>query len=296
MVFNVVSGTVNTFSFARFGTISSIVSTSPQVSFVNVTFDNSGIEVDPPAGYIGPVMVTLVVMPTEGGDSSTILAQLNIVAPSSSSSSLTSSSPSASPTVPSCGFTGYDTGTNIGYYADASLATYFGCSSLCNANAACLSFAINPSAPACILYEHDLSVDLYSASSPNTFYLRGGFCPPATTTTTTSYSPTPTGKFPYCPAGLSPYNVTQVTAGTQQPYTPCIAGKSASACMHDIDGNNYCNDCISCLNGWACASDADCPAGYACIVGSDCPGNGTTGVAMCLYMLYNPAYNCYAAA
>lgn len=99
-----------------------------------------------------------------------------------------------------------------------------------------------------------------------------------------------------CPAGLAPYDIKAVSSGTQQPYNGCLANKTASACMRDVSGINYCNDCISCDNGWACNSDADCPTNYACIIGSTCPGNGTTGAAMCLYMLYDPAHNCYADA
>lgn len=133
---------------------------------------------------------------------------------SSGSSSLTSaytstsslhsmtSTGASSPTAPSCYFTGYgpDT-TNIGYYTDSATANYYGCNAACSADPSCLSFAINPAMPVCILYPSPvLGYDTYDPASSFTFYDRGGTCPPSPTTTTSSAisaTPTPVGKFPY---------------------------------------------------------------------------------------------------
>lgn len=114
--------------------------------------------------------------------------------------STTASSTVASATAtPTCvGLVGYDAGgTNIGYYADASSATYAGCDALCNANAECLSFSLT-STPACILYNYTVEGnDISSPGSGNTFYDRGGACPSTTTSAPTSTVTTPvqTGAF-----------------------------------------------------------------------------------------------------
>lgn len=101
------------------------------------------------------------------------------------------------------GLVGYDAGgTNIGYYADAASATYSGCYSLCDANAACLSFGLT-AGPACILYDYTVEGnDVSSPGSGNTFYDRGGACPSTTTsaTSTTVTTPVQTGAF----ANVSP--------------------------------------------------------------------------------------------
>ena len=99
----------------------------------------------------------------------------------------------SSTTVPTCGFTGWDTGANLAYYADSSSATYDACNTLCNANTACLSFSYNAAAPDCILYNYTVEGnDVADASSPNTFFDRGGVCPTVTTTTSTTVTATAT--------------------------------------------------------------------------------------------------------
>lgn len=96
-------------------------------------------------------------------------------------------------TVPTCGFAGWDTGSNIAYYASAASATYAACSALCDANTACLSFSYNAAAPDCILYNFAVEGnDVADANSPNTFFDRGGVCPTITSTTSTSTAPTTT--------------------------------------------------------------------------------------------------------
>lgn len=93
--------------------------------------------------------------------------------------------------VPTCGFKGWDTGINIGYYAVS--ANYADCSALCDANTACLSFSYNAAAPDCILYNYAVEGnDVADANSPNTFFDRGGACPTTTTATPTSTTPTTT--------------------------------------------------------------------------------------------------------
>lgn len=120
---------------------------------------------------------------------------------SSSFGSSPSTTSSASPTVPTCYFRGYDGGLgNIGFYADAVSGTVEDCDALCDANPSCLSFAVETDTPACILYNHTiLGYDLYSSDSPYNFFLRGGGCPPMPTTTSsssTSASPLPSPIFP----------------------------------------------------------------------------------------------------
>lgn len=112
-----------------------------------------------------------------------------------------STTSSASPTVPTCYYRGYDDGTgNIGFYADAASGSFAGCDALCDANPSCLSFALETDTPACVLYNHTIfGYDLYSADSPFNFFLRGGGCPPMLTTTSpssTSASPLPSPIFP----------------------------------------------------------------------------------------------------
>lgn len=103
------------------------------------------------------------------------------------------STTTSSSSVPTCSFTGWDTGSNIAYYAGASSATYEACDALCDANTACLSFSYNAAGPDCILYDYVVEGnDVADANSPNTFYDRGGVCPTTTTTTSTSTSTTPT--------------------------------------------------------------------------------------------------------
>lgn len=88
---------------------------------------------------------------------------------------------------PTCGFTGWDTGTNLAYYANSSFATYAACDALCDANTACLSFSYNAAAPDCILYSYVVEGnDVADSNSPNTFFDRGGVCPTTTTTTSTT--------------------------------------------------------------------------------------------------------------
>ncbi|ROW01282.1 hypothetical protein VMCG_05872 [Cytospora schulzeri] len=82
----------------------------------------------------------------------------------------------AQTSVPTCGFTGWDTGVNIGYYGSSSYATYSACSALCDANTACLSFSYNAAAPDCILYDYAVEGnDVADPSSPNTFFDRGAY-------------------------------------------------------------------------------------------------------------------------
>lgn len=111
-------------------------------------------------------------------------------------SSTTSALPTATPTC--TGLVGYDAGgTNIGFYADATSATYGGCLALCNANTACLSFGLT-AGPACILYDYVVEGnDISSPGSGNTFYDRGGVCPSTTVSAPTSTVTTPvqTGAF-----------------------------------------------------------------------------------------------------
>lgn len=120
---------------------------------------------------------------------------------SSSYASSPSTTSSATPTVPTCYFRGFDGGLgNIGFYADAVSGTVEGCDALCDANPSCLSFAVETDSPACILYNHTINgYDLYSSDSPFNFFLRGGGCPPMPTTTSsssTSASPLPSPIFP----------------------------------------------------------------------------------------------------
>lgn len=114
----------------------------------------------------------------------------------STSASSTVATATATPTC--VGLVGYDAGgTNVGYYADATSATYSGCYNLCNANAQCLSFGLT-SGPACILYNYTVEGnDISSPGSGNTFYDRGGACPSTTTsaTSTTVTTPVQTGAF-----------------------------------------------------------------------------------------------------
>ncbi|KAJ4406307.1 hypothetical protein N0V82_010162 [Gnomoniopsis sp. IMI 355080] len=218
-------------------------------------------------------------------------------ASTSAASSTTVASATATPTC--VGFVGYDKGgTNIGYYSDATSATYSGCDSLCNANAECLSFSLT-STPACILYNYTVEGnDISSPGSGNTFYDRGGACPSTTTssaTTASATTPVQTGAFANCPSNEVAYNVSNPVT----PYTPCNSTVPYSSCMADVDGSStYCNLCGSCGTlTTTCTSDADCGAGYACIENSACPVTGyPTGSPVCLYMLLGgSAYGCYDA-
>lgn len=121
----------------------------------------------------------------------------------SSSTSVTATSVLTTATPTCTGLVGYDAGgANIGYYSDATSATYSGCLALCNANPSCLSFGLT-STPACILYNYTVEGnDIASPGSGNTFYNAGGACPSTTATTTTSATsstvttPVQTGAFP----------------------------------------------------------------------------------------------------
>ncbi|CAN8098016.1 unnamed protein product [Discula destructiva] len=212
------------------------------------------------------------------------------------STSASSTVPTATATPTCLGLVGYDAGgSNIGFYADATSATYSGCYNICQANTACLSFGLT-SGPACILYDYTVEGnDIASPGSGNTFYDRGGACPSTTTSATATIVTTPvqTGAFANCPSNLVPYNVNNPVT----PYTPCNSTAPYSACMSDVDGfSTYCNLCVSCGTLTStCASDADCGAGYACIENSNCQVTGyAVGSPVCLYMLAGgDDYGCY---
>lgn len=119
--------------------------------------------------------------------------------------STTSTTVPVSTATPTCvGFEGYDIGGNIGYYVDAASVTFGGCEAICDANAACLSFALTSNPVACIIYNYTVEGnDISSPGSGNTFYDKGGACPSTTAVTTTTSSPTSsvttpvqTGAFP----------------------------------------------------------------------------------------------------
>lgn len=159
----------------------------------------------------------------------------------------------SSTTVPTCGFTGWDTGSNIGYYSDTSYTSYDGCNALCDANTACLSFSYNSAAPDCILYDYVVEGnDVADGSSPNTFYDRGGVCPSTTTTTSTSTSATPTAT-PTCSGfvgwdegtniGKRPARAcTLTTTGTNLllAYYADAASATYGGCLALCDANSAC--------------------------------------------------------
>lgn len=180
------------------------------------------------------------------------LAAAPLIAGACLAQNSTTTSPSSS--VPTCGFAGWDTGSNIAYYADSSSATYAACSALCDANTACLSFSYNAAAPDCILYDYAVEGnDVADSNSPNTFFDRGGACP-TTTITTTSTSTTPTttatptctgfvgwddgtniGKWPTC-AGIPTTAVTDPLPG----YYADAASATYSGCLALCNANSAC--------------------------------------------------------
>lgn len=120
--------------------------------------------------------------------------------PSTTISTASSTTPVVTITPTCTGLVGYDAGgSNIGYYSDATSATYTGCYNLCNANTECLSFGLT-STPACILYNYTVQGnDIDSPGSGNTFYDRGGACPSTTISSSSTLSattPVQTGEFP----------------------------------------------------------------------------------------------------
>lgn len=101
----------------------------------------------------------------------------------------------APPTAPTCAYTGWGTGVDIGFYGDPLSATNAACNALCNSNTACLSFSYNTAGPNCILYDYAVEGNaVYDPNSPNSFYNRGNVCPevPTPTTMSTSTLPIPT--------------------------------------------------------------------------------------------------------
>lgn len=99
----------------------------------------------------------------------------------------------APPTAPTCAYTGWGTGVDIGYYGDPLSATNAACNALCNANTACLSFSYNTAGPNCILYDYAVEGNaVYDPNSPNAFFNRGNVCPEIPAPTTTSSLPIPT--------------------------------------------------------------------------------------------------------
>lgn len=158
------------------------------------------------------------------------LAAVPLLAGSSLAQTSTTTSTAS---VPTCGFTGWDTGSNIAYYADSSSATYAACSALCDANTACLSFSYNAAAPDCILYDYVVEGnDIAGPSSPNTFFDRGGACPTTTTTTSTS-TPTTTAT-PTC-TGLVGWD-----NGTNIGYYADAVSATYSGCLALCDANSAC--------------------------------------------------------
>ncbi|ROW06691.1 hypothetical protein VPNG_06759 [Cytospora leucostoma] len=146
------------------------------------------------------------------------------------------STTTSSSSVPTCSFTGWDTGSNIAYYADASYATYAACDALCDANTACLSFSYNAAGPDCILYDYAVEGnDVADANSPNTFYDRGGVCPTTTTTTSTSTSTTPTTTATPTCTGFVGYD-----DGTNIGYYADAASATYSGCLALCDANSAC--------------------------------------------------------
>lgn len=111
------------------------------------------------------------------GAARTALAQECLVYASSTNPAAAASTDVA----PSCGFRGWDTGTNIGYFADAKYASYSACKNLCGAYGGCLSFTYKTADPAvCILYDHIVEgVNTKDAGSPFVFFNDGGLCPGA---------------------------------------------------------------------------------------------------------------------
>lgn len=123
------------------------------------------------------------------GAARTVVAQECLVWASSTTTS------SVADPAPTCGFRGWDTGTNIGFFVDTKYASYTPCKNLCRAYVGCLSFTYRTSDPAvCILYDHIVEgFNTADASSPYVFFNDGGLCPGvaalpgvAATTTTTS--------------------------------------------------------------------------------------------------------------
>ncbi|KUI55636.1 hypothetical protein VP1G_03053 [Cytospora mali] len=138
--------------------------------------------------------------------------------------------------IPTCGFIGWDTGTNIGYYSNASSATYAGCSALCDANTACLSFSYNSAAPDCILYSYVVEGnDVAGANAPNTFFDRGGVCPITTTTTMTSSSTTATTTATPTCSGFVGWD-----KGTNIGYYADASSATYSGCLALCNANSAC--------------------------------------------------------
>ncbi|KUI69989.1 hypothetical protein VM1G_05278 [Cytospora mali] len=149
--------------------------------------------------------------------------------------STTTTTTTAASSIPTCGFTGWDTGTNIGFYANSSVATYAGCSALCDANTACLSFSYNSAAPDCILYSYVVEGnDVADASAPNTFFDRGGVCPTTTTTTTSTSTTATTTATPTC-SGFVGWD-----KGTNIGYYADAASATYSGCLARCNANSAC--------------------------------------------------------
>ncbi|KAI3402000.1 hypothetical protein diail_3974 [Diaporthe ilicicola] len=117
-----------------------------------------------------------------------------------------------------CEYRGWGNGTDIGFYPDPLSANETACSSLCDANTACLSFSYNTAGPNCILYGYAVEgTVVYDAASPNNFLNRGAVCPTIPAPTTTSSLPVPTAA-PTC-AGFVGWD-TGTNLGMPYPLNP----------------------------------------------------------------------------
>lgn len=134
--------------------------------------------------------------------------------------SSTATSSSAAATATCTGFEGYDAGSNIGYYT--AYGTYSACYSICEANSACLSFAIVSSPAACIIYDYTVEGnDISYPGSGNFFYDRGGVCISSSSTSSVAASSTSSVSASSSVSGSS----TSSTSG----FTTSVLSTSSSA-------------------------------------------------------------------
>ncbi|KAK2599199.1 hypothetical protein N8I77_010972 [Diaporthe amygdali] len=148
----------------------------------------------------------------------------------------TTTTTTAPPPVATCAYTGWGTGTDIGYYGDPLSATSAACNSLCSANEACLSFSYNLAGPNCILYNYTVEgTVVYDPNSPNNFFNRGGVCPevPTPTTIATTTRPVPTAA-PTC-TGFVGWDT-----GTNIGFYPDAYSASYGGCLELCDANAAC--------------------------------------------------------
>lgn len=129
----------------------------------------------------------------------------------------------AARSVPSCGFHGWDKGTNIGYYVGGQYGSLAACSAICDSQSSCLSFTYLASNLVCIIYDYAVEGNMTpDSNSPFVFFDQGGVCPSTVAASTGTSSARPiASSSPAVVATPSPTRSSRTsTAPATSPTTP----------------------------------------------------------------------------